>query len=73
MTPDDLKRSLGRVIARRRLAAGLSQAELARELGWPKASLVNYEQGRRFPPLPALIALADALRCRPGEILDDAV
>lgn len=73
MTPDDLKRSLGRVIARRRLAADLSQADLARRLGWPKASLVNYEQGRRFPPLPALVALADALHCRPGELIDDAV
>jgi transcriptional regulator with XRE-family HTH domain len=73
MTPDDLKRSLGRVIARRRLAAGLSQADLARRLGWPKASLVNYEQGRRSPPLPALLAIADALHCRPGELLDDAV
>lgn len=69
---DDLKRRVGRAVSRLRRAAGLSQAELAARLGWPKATLVGYEHGRRQPPLNAVVELATALGARPGQIVDDA-
>lgn len=69
----DLRIQLGREIARRRSAAGLSQAELATAAGTPRATVIGYEHGRRYPPLPALVDLAAALGCTAGEIVDGAV
>jgi putative transcriptional regulator len=37
---------------------GLSQAEFARSIGVKKATLVNWEQGRRRPDGPARVLLA---------------
>jgi transcriptional regulator with XRE-family HTH domain len=41
--------------------AGLSQAELARATGIPKASIQGWEQGRRTPLLDAAAKVAEAL------------
>jgi putative transcriptional regulator len=41
-----------------RAATGLSQAEFARSVGVKKATLVNWEQGRRRPEGPARVLLA---------------
>jgi putative transcriptional regulator len=41
-----------------RAATGLSQAEFARSIGVAKATLVNWEQGRRRPEGPARVLLA---------------
>jgi len=69
----DLRLQLGREIARRRSAAGLSQAELAAAAGMPRATVIGYEHGRRYPPLPALVDLAAVLGCTAGQIVDGAV
>jgi putative transcriptional regulator len=41
-----------------RAQTGLSQAEFARSIGVKKATLVNWEQGRRRPDGPARVLLA---------------
>ena len=41
-----------------RAATGLSQAEFARSIGVKKATLLNWEQGRRRPEGPARVLLA---------------
>ena len=41
-----------------RARTGLSQAEFARSIGVKKATLVNWEQGRRRPDGPARVLLA---------------
>ncbi len=41
-----------------RARTGLSQAEFARSIGVKKATLVNWEQGRRRPEGPARVLLA---------------
>jgi transcriptional regulator with XRE-family HTH domain len=41
--------------------AGLSRAELARRGGVPVSTLRDWENDRGFPPLPALLRLAEAL------------
>lgn len=72
--PDDLLRAaVGREIARRRQLAGLSQAELGRAAGIPRGTVIGYEHGRRYPPIPALVDIAAALGCTAGQIVDGAV
>ncbi len=41
-----------------RARTGLSQAEFARSIGVKKATLLNWEQGRRTPDGPARVLLA---------------
>ena len=41
-----------------RMRSGLSQAEFARSIGVKKATLLNWEQGRRKPDGPARVLLA---------------
>ncbi len=41
-----------------RARTGLSQAQFARNIGVKKATLVNWEQGRRQPQGPARVLLA---------------
>jgi transcriptional regulator with XRE-family HTH domain len=41
--------------------AGLSRAEAARRARVPASTLRGWENDRGFPPLPALVRLADAL------------
>lgn len=49
-------------VAKARERLGLSQAEFAIVIGIPKATLQNWEQGRRKPEGPALALLRVALR-----------
>lgn len=58
MTPD---RSLGRRLRDARTSAGLSQTDLERASGIPKATLSRYENDRIMPSLPTLRRLAEAL------------
>lgn len=44
-----------------RLHAGLEQAELAREIGIGRSTIVNYEAGRTRPSRPVLVSWA--MRC----------
>jgi transcriptional regulator with XRE-family HTH domain len=53
-----------------REAAGLSQAELARKLGWTPGAVSGIEIGYRLPSLDRLYAIAAVIGCSP-HLLDD--
>jgi transcriptional regulator with XRE-family HTH domain len=54
--------------ARRR--AGLSRAKLAEALGSSSETIAQYERGQRMPTVERVLAIAAALKCEPGELLD---
>jgi transcriptional regulator with XRE-family HTH domain len=68
MVGDELYGRLGRSIAEKRGAKGLSQADLARKVGLSRAAVANVETGRQRIMLHQLYAVASALQL--GSILD---
>jgi len=56
-----LVRALGRRIAAERVAAGLTQAELAKRVGIVRKTMVRYENGERDAPFITLIGIAREL------------
>lgn len=62
---------IGKRISAVRQAAALSQGELARRLGWPRDTLINYEHGRRTLSVERLAALAGALHVHPAVLLTE--
>ena len=55
----------------RRVAAGLSQAQVALELGLTSASLLDdYELGKKSIPLDEIFALTNILNIPPEEVID---
>lgn len=58
---EDVRRIVGRNVKRLRLAAGLSQAELAQRMGVDRAYVSGLELGRRNPTIVTLWHLAKAL------------
>ncbi|MCZ7569327.1 MAG: helix-turn-helix domain-containing protein [Ardenticatenaceae bacterium] len=59
-------RQVGKRIAAARRAAGLSQAELAARLAWPRDTLIHYEHGRRALSVAKLAEVAAALEVSPA-------
>jgi transcriptional regulator with XRE-family HTH domain len=62
--------AVGRCVRRRRQAAGLSIAQLARRAGIGSSTLSGLERGRRNPSLAVVQRLARVLGAMPGELLD---
>lgn len=60
---------LGVCVRETRLAAGVSQRELARRTGISHPHLVNIEHGRIDPSFSVLAQLAAGLDLRPDELL----
>lgn len=50
-------------VTERRLALGLSQADLARRCGTTQSAIARLENGGRPPRIDTLLRLADALDC----------
>jgi transcriptional regulator with XRE-family HTH domain len=72
--PDDARLTTGRLLLgarlrERRTRAGLQLAELAERAGMSQAYLSDLERGRKLPTLPALDALAVALRTTAATLL----
>jgi transcriptional regulator with XRE-family HTH domain len=63
--------AVGRRIAAARRAAGLTQAELAARLDWPRDTLIHFEHGRRAISVDRLTAIAAALDIAPAMLLVD--
>ncbi len=58
---DDVRRLVGRNVRRLRIAAGLSQAELAERMGVDRAYVSGLELGQRNPTVVTLWHIAKAL------------
>jgi transcriptional regulator with XRE-family HTH domain len=58
---EDVRRMVGRNVRRLRIAAGLSQAELAQRMGVDRAYVSGLELGQRNPTIVTLWHLAEAL------------
>lgn len=61
MSDQDLLARLGAQVRTRRLAAGLTQTELAEAAGYTRSSIANMEAGRQGPPYKDLVRLAEVL------------
>lgn len=53
-----------------RLAAGLTQRQLAEAVGVKTLAIVNWERGQNSPPAKRRPALAEALHCSPDDLID---
>ncbi|HEV3159668.1 MAG TPA: helix-turn-helix transcriptional regulator [Xanthobacteraceae bacterium] len=58
---EDVRRMVGRNVKRLRIAAGLSQAELAERMGVDRAYVSGLELGQRNPTIVTLWHVAKAL------------
>ena len=58
---EDVRRLVGRNVKRLRIAAGLSQAELAERMGVDRAYVSGLELGQRNPTILSLWHVAEAL------------
>lgn len=61
------------VLREYRLKAGMTQEQLAGLVDVSKGFLGMMETGERWPNVDMLIRLAEAMRVRPGEMLDKVV
>ena len=69
MAIDDVKKSLGRRLADIRSRLGLSQTELAGELGVSPRTYQSYERGERDAPTASLIELCQKFDIDPTWLL----
>jgi transcriptional regulator with XRE-family HTH domain len=73
MAPNEqqLYRHIGAQLRQRRTALGLSQAELAQQVGLLRTSITNIEAGRQRLPIHVLYQLCDVLRLEVHAVLPD--
>jgi transcriptional regulator with XRE-family HTH domain len=67
--PHEQSRAVGQRIAAARQRAGLSIRDLAKRIGWPRDTMVNYELGRRAITIERLQLIADTLGVPPAALL----
>ena len=61
-------------IRRRRELLGMTQADLAKKLGYKSKSSINkIENGSRKMPRKMLLRFADALLCTPSDLTEDII
>jgi ribosome-binding protein aMBF1 (putative translation factor) len=68
---EDVRRMVGRNVRGLRIAAGLSQAELAERMGVDRAYVSGLELGRRNPTIVTLWHLGKALGVKLRRFFDD--
>jgi len=61
---------IGQRLARLRQAKGLTQAQLAQQVGYSHSSIAYIEAGLSFPALDQTMALANVLGVHPDELLN---
>lgn len=64
---------VGQELKRRRTAAKLTQVQLAEKVRVAPNTIARIESGNRRPSLPMLQRIADALKCRVGDLLPGSV
>lgn len=72
MTTPDPKMVLARNLRRIRIATGLSQEDLAARAGLHRTYVSSIERGHRNVSVENIFALATALGCEPGELVNPA-
>jgi transcriptional regulator with XRE-family HTH domain len=72
-TADEVSLRLGSRINQLRRERGMTQAQLAEEVGIEARSLQRIEGGRTTPSVPRLCVIAEVLRVSPGALLDHTV
>lgn len=65
----DMRKLVGRNVARLRLEKGLTQERLAEDSGFTQQYLSDLERGRRNPTVVTLYHLASALGVEPASLL----
>jgi transcriptional regulator with XRE-family HTH domain len=68
---EDVRRLVGRNVKRLRIAAGLSQAELAERMGVDRAYVSGLELGQRNPTVLTLWHIAKALGVKLQSFFDE--
>lgn len=63
------KNDIGGNLRRLRLAAGMSQTDVATVCGVEKSRLSRYENGHLIPRVDTIEVLAEALKVKPQEIV----
>jgi transcriptional regulator with XRE-family HTH domain len=71
--PTDIKLNLGEKIKKRRIAAGLSQKEVAQRSQITVSFLSQLEREKAFPSLKSLINISHALGIRVNQLLDEEI
>lgn len=67
----DMRRLVGRNVKKFRLAAGLTQEQLAERSGFGQQYISDLERGRRNPTVVSLYEFSQALSVRPIDLLAD--
>jgi transcriptional regulator with XRE-family HTH domain len=67
---NDVRRLVGRNVKRLRIAAGISQAELAERMGIDRAYVSGLELGQRNPTIVTLWHIGQALGVKLGAFFD---
>jgi transcriptional regulator with XRE-family HTH domain len=70
--PAALGKQLGRAIAERRRARGLTQEDLAQAVDIDSVTLSRLETGAAMPSVQRLFVIANALEASVGELLSEA-
>ena len=65
----NIQQAFGEVLRRLRLAAGLSQEQLALNCGLDRTFISLLERGLRQPTLTTLFVLAETLQIRPSKLI----
>lgn len=66
----DIGLAFGRVLRQKRKVAGLTQEQLAHEADVQRNYVSLIERGVHQPTIIVLFKLAQALRCRPSELIE---
>lgn len=70
VTADEVYKQIGARIRRRRRSLRILQADLAQKAGLSRGSISNIEAGRQQLYVHHLVAIANALRQEPGDLLE---
>ncbi|HEY6761088.1 MAG TPA: helix-turn-helix transcriptional regulator [Baekduia sp.] len=68
--PDDVVQAFARNLRAARIAAGMTQEDLALATGLDMSNISRYEAGDREPRITMVAKLAAHLDVSPGELLD---
>jgi transcriptional regulator with XRE-family HTH domain len=66
----DIRRLVGDNVRRYRLAAGLTQEDLAASMGFEQEYLSNLEAGKRNPTIVTIWKAANALKIKPAQLFE---